>query len=54
MQNLARRTFEAVLAGIHKTLGDKFICYWGSEVHIISEKTGLCPICGSRLVKIKR
>ena len=54
MQDLARRTFESVMTGIHKTLGDKFICYWGSEVHIISDKSGLCPICGSRLVKIKR
>ena len=54
MQDLARRTFESVMAGIHRTLGDKYICYWGSEVHIISDKPGLCPLCGSRLVKIKR
>jgi hypothetical protein len=54
MQDLARRTFETVMTGMQKTLGDKYICYWGDEVHIISDKPGLCPICGSRLVKIKR
>lgn len=54
MQDLARQTFEAVMTGMQRTLVDKYICYWGDEVHIISEKPGLCPICGSRLVKIKR
>ena len=54
MQNLARRTFEAVMTGMQRTLADKYICYWGEAVHIISDKPGLCPICGSRLVKIKR
>ena len=54
MQDLARRTFEALIAGMHKPLKTKYICYWQDEVHIISEKPGLCPICGSRLVKIKR
>lgn len=54
MQDLARRTFEAVMTGMQRALVDKYICYWADEVHIISEKPGLCPICGSRLVKIKR
>ena len=54
MQDLARQTFEAVMTGMQRTLVDKYICYWGDEVHIVSEKPGLCPICGSRLVKIKR
>jgi len=54
MQNLARRTFEAVMTGMQKNLVDKYICYWGDEVHIVSDKPGLCPVCGSRLVKIKR
>jgi hypothetical protein len=54
MQNLARGTFEAVIAGIHNQLGVKYICYWQNEVHIIADKPGLCPICGSRLVKIMR
>jgi len=54
MQDLARRTFEALLAGIHKGMDTKYICYWGDEVHIIADRSGLCPICGSRLVKIKR
>jgi hypothetical protein len=54
MQDLARKTFEALMDGIHKGMETKYICYWGDEVHIISDKSGLCPICGSRLVKIKR
>jgi hypothetical protein len=54
MQDLAHRTFEALLEGMHKGMDTKFICYWGDEVHIIADKPGLCPICGSRLVKIKR
>jgi len=54
MQDLARQTFESLLFGIHKKLGVKYICYWQDEVHIIADKPGLCPICGSRLVKIMR
>ncbi len=54
MQNLAYRTYEAIMDGMHKDMNTRFICYWGDEVHIISDKPGLCPICGSRLVKIKR
>lgn len=54
MQDLARKTFDALMEGIHKGMQTRYICYWGDEVHIISDKTGLCPICGSRLVKIKR
>jgi len=54
IQDLARRTFEALMAGIHKDMSDKYICYWQDEVHIIADKPGLCPICGSRLVKIRR
>lgn len=54
MQDLARRTFEALMDGIHKDMSTKFICYWDDEVHIIADKSGLCPICGSVLVKIKR
>ncbi len=54
MQNLARSTFEAIMEGIHRNMDKRFICYWDDEVHIISEKPGLCPICGSRMVGIKR
>ncbi len=54
MQDLARSTFEVIMEGIHKDMNTRFICYWGDEVHIISDKPGLCPICGSRLVRIKR
>jgi hypothetical protein len=54
MQDLARNVCEAVLEGIHKPLGTKYVCYWQDEVHIISDKPGLCPICGSRLVKLFR
>ena len=54
MQDLARRTFEALMTGMHKDMSDKYICYWQDEVHIIADKPGLCPICGSRLVKIRR
>ena len=54
MQNLAYKTYEAIMEGIHKDMNTRHICYWGEEVHIISDKPGLCPICGSRLVKIKR
>jgi hypothetical protein len=54
VENLARGTFEAIMTGIQKPLGDRYICYWQDEVHIISDKPGLCPICGSKLVRIKR
>lgn len=54
MRELARGTFEAIMHGIHKPLGTRYICYWQDEVHIIADKPGLCPICGSRLVRIKR
>jgi len=54
MQDLARRTFEALIKGMHKPLVEKYMCYWQDEVHIISNKPGLCPICGSRLVKVVR
>lgn len=54
MQDLARRTFEALMDGMHRGMATKYICYWDDEVHIIADKMGLCPICGSRLVKIKR
>ncbi|MEA1996814.1 MAG: hypothetical protein U9N45_04220 [Gemmatimonadota bacterium] len=54
MQDLARRTFESIMQGIKKPLSVKYICYWQDEVHIISDKPGLCPICGSRLKKIFR
>ncbi|MBW7997464.1 MAG: hypothetical protein FVQ81_12995 [Candidatus Glassbacteria bacterium] len=54
MQDLARRTFEALMEGIHKDMDTKYICYWDDEVHIIADKSGLCPICGSRLVRIQR
>jgi len=54
VENTARAAFESIMTGIQKPLGDRFICYWQDEVHIISDKPGLCPICGSRLVRIKR
>lgn len=54
MQDLARNVYEAVIEGIHKPLGTKYVCYWQDEVHIVSDKPGLCPICGSRLVKLYR
>ncbi|MBN2290595.1 MAG: hypothetical protein JXQ83_14770 [Candidatus Glassbacteria bacterium] len=54
MQDLAGKTFEALVKGINKPLSTKYVCYWQDEVHIISDKPGLCPICGSRLVKLFR
>ena len=54
MQDLAQKTFKALITGMHKPLGVKYACYWQDEVHIISNKAGLCPICGSRLVKLVR
>ena len=54
MQDLAQKTFKALIAGMHKPLGVKYVCYWQDEVHIISNKPGLCPICGSRLVRLVR
>ena len=54
MQDLAQGAFEALIKGMHKPLREKYICYWQNEVHIISDKPGLCPICGSRLVKLVR
>ena len=54
LQDLSRRTMEATLKGIHQGMEKKYICYWDDEVHIISDKPGLCPICGSRLHEIRR
>jgi len=51
MQDLARQTFEPLIKGIHRPLGVRYVCYWQDEIHVISDKPGLCPICGSRLVK---
>ena len=54
LQDLSKRTMEATLMGIHQGMEKKFICYWDDEVHIISDKPGLCPICGSKLLEIRR
>ncbi len=51
--DLARQTAAAVVATIHARMSEKFVCYWQDEVHIISDQPGLCPICGSRLVRIE-
>ncbi|MEA2062572.1 MAG: hypothetical protein U9P14_02635 [Gemmatimonadota bacterium] len=53
MEKLARKTFEAMMSGIEKPQDWKYVCYWNDDIHIITDKPGVCPVCGSYLVRRK-